>query len=183
MSSSLIANRYAKAMLKITETNPSLADKATDFFNHCETLFTLPESKKILKNPTMPPDLKMALLTYAAEQASDQAAERADFIGFASKVIDAGRTPFIPDISKAFKQMLADKRGVAVATTITADPMSESLQAELTKALASVFNKKVTLQNEIDKKVLGGVVVKVGNYTIDMSLKSRLNSVADFAQR
>ena len=61
--------------------------------------------------------------------------------------------------------------------------MSEALQAELAKSLEKVFSKKITLQNEIDKKVLGGVVVKVGNYTIDLSLKSRLNAVADVAQR
>ncbi len=183
MSTSLIANRYAKAMLKIAESDHSLADKAAEFFTHCETLFTLPDSKRILKNPTMPPDLKLALLAYAAEKTTESAAERKIFQGFAAKVIDAGRTQFIPQIAAGFKQMLADKRGLATATATTAEPMSEPLQAELAKSLEKVFSKKITLQNEIDKKVLGGVVVKVGNYTIDLSLKSRLNAVADVAQR
>jgi F-type H+-transporting ATPase subunit delta len=183
MSTSLIANRYAKAMLKITESDASLADKATDFFTCCEALFTLEDSKRILKNPAMPPDLKLSLLTYASDKSTDSASERKIFQSFSAKVIDAGRTQYIPQIAEGFKQMLADKRGLATATTITAEPMSEALKAELGKSLEKVFSKKITLRNEVDKSVLGGVVVKVGNYTIDLSLKSRLNSVADFAQR
>jgi F0F1-type ATP synthase delta subunit len=50
-------------------------------------------------------------------------------------------------------------------------------------ALEKVFKKKITLDSSIDKSVLGGVVVNVGNYTIDLSLRNRLNSVAEFAQR
>jgi F-type H+-transporting ATPase subunit delta len=183
MSSSLIANRYAKAMLKITESNNNLADKAADFFTCCEALFTIEDSKRILKNPTMPPELKLALLTYAGEKATESAEERKVFLGFAANVIDAGRTQFIPQIAQGFKQMLAEKRGLAVANTTTAEPMTDELKAELGKSLEKVFSKKITLQNEVDKSVLGGVVVKVGNYTIDLSLRNRLNAVADFAQR
>ena len=183
MSTSLIANRYAKAMLKITESDPSLANKAADFFTCCETLFTLDDSKRILKNPTMPPDLKLALLTYASDQSTEVESERKIFQSFSAKVIDAGRTQYIPQIAEGFKQMLADKRGLATAITITSEPMSETLKADLGKSLEKVFSKKITLRNEVDKSLLGGVVVKVGNYTIDLSLKSRLNSVADFAPR
>ena len=65
--------------------------------------------------------------------------------------------------------MLADKRGLATAITITSEPMSETLKADLGKSLEKVFSKKITLRNEVDKSLLGGVVVKVGNYTIDLS--------------
>jgi dihydrolipoamide dehydrogenase len=54
---------------------------------------------------------------------------------------------------------------------------------DVSKELEKVFKKKIVMKNEINKKVLGGFVVNIGNYTIDLSLKSRLNSVADYAQR
>jgi F-type H+-transporting ATPase subunit delta len=79
--------------------------------------------------------------------------------------------------------MLDEKRGVAEATVITAEPISDAIKKELTGALEKIFQKKINVQSEIDKEVLGGVVVRVGNYTIDLSLKNRLNSVAEFAQR
>lgn len=179
MSSSYIANRYAKALLSITDKDPALADKASAFLGVCDELFDETESRKVLKSPVMRADLKKALLAYAAEKSNAPA----DFVNFANQVVDAGRTSHLPQISKAYREMLAAKRGFAQATAITAEPMSESAKLELTGALEKLFSKKITLNNEVEKEVLGGVVVHVGNFTIDLSLKNRLNSVAEFAQR
>jgi F-type H+-transporting ATPase subunit delta len=179
MRSSFIANRYAKALLSITETESGLADKAVSFLSLCDELFELSETRKILKSPVMPSDLKKAILAYGAEKANAPA----EFVNFANQVVDSGRTAYLPQISKAYKDMLAAKRGFAEATAVTAEPLSEAVKTELSTALEKVFHKKITLQNEIDKGVLGGFVVRVGNYTIDLSLKNRLNSVAEFAQR
>jgi F-type H+-transporting ATPase subunit delta len=179
MSANLIANRYAKALLKVSESNPDLASKAESFLDLCEGMFELSETKKILKSPVMPADLKKALLSYAAEKSG--AAK--EFSNFAGQVVDAGRTNLIPEIAGSYRKMLAAKRGVAEAVAFSAEALSDSAKKDLSSALEKVFTKKITLRNEVDKKVLGGFVVKVGHYTIDLSLKSRLDSVAEFAQR
>jgi F-type H+-transporting ATPase subunit delta len=179
MSSNLIANRYARALMTSIANDASKAEKALEFLSACELLFSLPESKNILKSPVMPPDLKKALLAYAAEKTGAGIV----FVAFAEQIVDAGRTRIVPEIARSFKKMLADSRGEADALVTTAEPMTEALKADLVSSLAKVFNKKITLKNEIDKNVLGGLVVQVGNYSIDMSLKSRLDSVAEFAQR
>lgn len=179
MSSSLIANRYAKALLRLTDSNPSLADKALAFASACDELFDLPETRRILKSPVMPPDLKKSLLAYACEVSK----AGPELLSFAQQVVEAGRTSHLPEISKAVRRLLDEKRGIAEANTMTAEPMSDAQKGELSSALEKVFKKKIVMKNEINKKVLGGFVVNIGNYTIDLSLKSRLNSVADFAQR
>jgi F-type H+-transporting ATPase subunit delta len=179
MSSSLIANRYAKAILKLTEANPGLADEALAFAGACDELFALPETRRILKSPVMPADLKKSLLAYACE-ASKAGPE---LLSFAQQVVEAGRTSHLPEISKSIRRLLDEKRGIAQATTTTAEPMTDAQKGELSGALEKVFKKKIVMKNEINKKVLGGFVVNIGNYTIDLSLKSRLNSVADYAQR
>jgi F-type H+-transporting ATPase subunit delta len=179
MSANLIANRYAKALLKVCEGTADLADKAEQFLGLCESMFDMAESKKILKSPVMPADLKKALLIFAAEKTS--AAK--EFANFAAQVVDAGRTNLIPEIADSFRNMLSEKRGLAHAVARSAEPMTDAAKSDLAAALEKVFNRKITLQNEVDKKVLGGFVVNVGHYTIDLSLKSRLDSVADFAQR
>jgi F-type H+-transporting ATPase subunit delta len=179
MSSNLIANRYARALMTVIDGNQALADKAQEFLAACQHMFELPETKSILKSPVMPADLKKALFAYAAEKT----AAGQEFTAFAEQVVNAGRTRIIPEIVKSFNRMLSESRGQADALVTTAEPLSTSAKSELSAGLAKVFNKKITLQNEIDKKVLGGLVVKVGNYSIDLSLRSRLDSVAEFAQR
>jgi F-type H+-transporting ATPase subunit delta len=153
--------------------------KALDFLSACEALFSLPESKNILKSPVMPADLKKTLLAYAAEKTSAGDV----FCAFANQIVDAGRTRLMPEIAASYRKMLAESRGEAEAHVITSDPMSEALKSELVTGLAKVFQKKITLQNVIDKNILGGLIVQVGNYSIDMSLQNRLDSVAEFAQR
>jgi len=179
MSSSLIANRYAKALMKLTDGNSALAEKALIFLQTCDELFAMPDAKRVLKSPVMPPELKKSLLNFAAEKTQ----AKNEFGAFAEYVVDAGRTGHLPEISNAYKKMLDDLRGVAEASAITAETMSEAARKELVAALEKIFKKKITLDSAIDKSVLGGVVVNVGNYTIDLSLRNRLNSVAEFAQR
>ena len=179
MSSSLIANRYARALMKLTDGNAELAEKALIFLQACDEMFAMPDARRVLKSPVMPPDLKKALLNFAAEKAHS----KKEFGTFADQVVDAGRTAHIPEILKAYKKMLDDKRGVAEAFAVTAEPISDESRKELVSALEKIFKKKISMESSIDKSVLGGVVVNVGNYTIDLSLRNRLNSVAEFAQR
>ena len=50
---------------------------------------------------------------------------------------------------------------------------------ELETELSKKYNKNVTLENKVDKNVLGGVLVRLGNTQIDGSVKTRLNNIKD----
>lgn len=179
MSSNLIANRYAKALIKILDFNQNGAERALSYLAAADELFENPDSRRVLKSPVMPEDLKLALLCYAAEKTNSGA----EFSAFSKQIVDAGRTGLMPEIGIAFRKLLDAKRGVATATATTAQPMEQSAISELASVLTDVFKKKVTVTNKTDEEVLGGLLVQVGNFNIDMSLKTRLNSVANHAQR
>ena len=50
-----------------------------------------------------------------------------------------------------------------------------ALQAKL----STKYNKTVILKNEIDKSVLGGVLVRLGNEEIDGTVKYRLDKMKE----
>ena len=50
---------------------------------------------------------------------------------------------------------------------------------ELETELSKKYNKNVTLENEVDQSILGGVLVRLGNTQIDGSVKTRLNNIKD----
>ena len=52
---------------------------------------------------------------------------------------------------------------------------NEKTQLKLSKK----YNKNVTLENEVDQSILGGVLVRLGNTQIDGSVKTRLNNIKD----
>ncbi len=178
MSSNLIANRYAKALLSIAGKDSATADRFANFLEAAAELFLIPESKKILKSPVMPAEIKRALLSLAVEK-SNGGAEATRFF---EQLITAGRVAIFPEISAAYRGMLDESRGVAHAVVTTAEPMDPNAKSDLEKTLSGVFKKKLTLDNKVDQKILGGLVVEVGNFAIDMSVKAKLETVAESAQ-
>lgn len=178
MSNNLIANRYAKALLGIAGKDTGTADRYANFLETTAQLFQIPESKKILKSPVMPADIKRSLLSFAVERSNGGG----EAMKFAEQLITAGRVGILPEIYSSYRRMLDESRGVAHAVVTTAEPMTSNLQADLEKTLSSVFKKKLTLDNKVDRKILGGFVVEVGNFAIDMSVKAKLETVAECAQ-
>ena len=62
---------------------------------------------------------------------------------------------------------------------ITAVPMEGSELNALQAKLSTKYNKTVILKNEIDKSVLGGVLVRLGNEEIDGTVKYRLDKMKE----
>lgn len=178
MSSNLIANRYAKALLGIAGKDSAAADRFAKFLETTVELFEISESKKILKSPVMPAEVKRALLAFAVER-SNGGPEATNFF---EQLLNAGRVGILPEISESYRLMLDEVRGVAHAVVTTAQPVDGNTKADLEKTLSGVFKKKLTLDNKVDRKILGGLVVEVGNFAIDMSVRAKLETVAERAQ-
>ena len=67
-------------------------------------------------------------------------------------------------------------------TAITAIPMEEDAIKKLGLVLENKLNKKVRLSNEIDKSIIGGVLLKMNNKVIDNTLTSQLKSMENLIQ-
>lgn len=75
------------------------------------------------------------------------------------------------DISHEYTRV----HGVIDAEARTAFPLSDSLKKELIERVKqSTGAKSVILHEEIDKSLLGGVVVKTSESELDLSLKTKL---------
>ena len=61
----------------------------------------------------------------------------------------------------------------------TAVPLLESEISDLQEKLEKQYNKKIIMATEIDKSLLGGVYVRVGNDVIDGTIKSKLEEMKD----
>ncbi len=178
MASNQIASRYAKALLKIAGSDQSKANGFGSFLQAANQLFAIEDTKKVLKSLVMPADLKRALLEFAKSKA--QASNEVD--SFSAQLVEAGRVNLIPEICSEYTRLLNERQGVAAGVVTTALPLSDNDRASLQDALNGVFKKKINLENKIDKKILGGLVVEVGNFAIDLSVKAKLESLAECAQ-
>lgn len=77
----------------------------------------------------------------------------------------------LSDIAKEY----AKKHGIVEAEARTAFPLSAALKKELSSRVKeSTGAKSVILHEEIDKSLLGGVIVSAPDMELDLSLKTKL---------
>ena len=103
--------------------------------------------------------------------------ENKDLYNFLKIVIDKDRISTIENIKESYKGLLNDKNNILEGTAITAVELSEKEIKDLEKNLSIKYNKNVTLNNIVDKTILGGVLVKLGNEEIDGTVKTRLSKM------
>jgi F-type H+-transporting ATPase subunit delta len=177
MSSNLVASRYAKALFKASEGQDSLQAALLNFLSGVNELFQIPGVAKIMGSPVMGDDVKRDLINYVRGKVScGKEAEH-----FSEQLIAAGRVASFPDIFKAYQNILNERKGTANAVLTTATPLTAGELSELKQSLSGVFKKELSIESKVDSSVLGGVVVEVGNFSLDMSVRAKLNALASQA--
>ena len=77
-------------------------------------------------------------------------------------------------------QGLVDKRyGRERAIVVTAVPLDNEQQSQVQQQLSKLLGKEVVLNTQVEPKVLGGVVARVGDRLIDGSMRGRLTGLRD----
>ena len=92
-------------------------------------------------------------------------------------LVEKGRITSVEAIEATYKELLNEKNNILEGYVISAVPMDNEKIKELETELSKKYNKNVTLENKVDKSVLGGVLVRLGNTEIDGTIKTRLDGL------
>ncbi len=83
----------------------------------------------------------------------------------------------LSSIISQFININAQKRGKILADVTSADKLSDKQKNEINDQLKSILGEKLSLNFKVDKKIIGGLIVKVGSKMIDSSLASKINKL------
>ncbi|MEK7097719.1 MAG: ATP synthase F1 subunit delta [Patescibacteria group bacterium] len=116
------------------------------------------------------------------------------------RIIDGKKAADVDAVLKSFVETLAEnsqigkakgiidefariwnrEKGMVEAEVISANVLDEETAEELKKYIADASGKKkVEINNKIDKKILGGAVIKYEDKIIDGSLKTRISELRE----
>jgi F-type H+-transporting ATPase subunit delta len=170
-SDRVLAWRYGKALfaaaLDLREEGRVQADLAV-----ARTAVLGLES--VLRHPRVPPaDKKKKLSAALAGKVS------ATTLKFLELLIDKKRFDLFPVIVVGFGQLVAEKNKTAKAVVRTARALSLEAQAKLKKGLSDFSGKNVELDLKDDPELIGGVVVRLGDWVLDASLRGRLKNLKE----
>lgn len=87
------------------------------------------------------------------------------------------RLGLIPVIASRFDQLVHLRRGIVDVVLTTAVPLDDGQVQNLKTQLQELLGSEVMLDIRVDDRIVGGVIVRVGDKLIDASVRSRLEAI------
>lgn len=165
-----IALKYAKGLFIAAKELNKVEEFGRELEELMQVLKANPEVLQVFQSPVYPPDIKMEILQEVVRYYKvSPELER-----FLALLIERRRIQYIEEIVLMYQSLLDEELGVARGEVISAISLSEEEKRGLEEALKELLKKQVILDVRVNPEIIGGVVVKIGDYIWDGSLKRQL---------
>jgi F-type H+-transporting ATPase subunit delta len=94
-------------------------------------------------------------------------------------LVDKGRESELAAVFRAFVQLVEEAQGVLHVEVVTAVPLTAPLQEALRAKIESSLHKTVELTLTVDKEILGGLRLRIGDRVADASVRHRLERLRE----
>ena len=88
-----------------------------------------------------------------------------------------GRINALPDIASAYAARRADAESVIEASMTTATEIDARQQEQFAAALKEKLGRNIKLDFEVDEELIGGAVIRAGDWVVDGSVKAQLEQL------
>jgi F-type H+-transporting ATPase subunit alpha len=170
-SPALIARRYASGLYEAAKSL-NLVDEVQSELSNCTTALTQNGALQQVTERAMPHMAREQILLSLPENS-----KAGHIIGNFFKILnEADRVALIGEINGVYQDILQKLQGIVTVEATTAKPLNDKEQQDITaKIMKLVGSDKVTIQNKVDPKILGGMIVQIGSVQIDDSVKTKLD--------
>ena len=100
-------------------------------------------------------------------------------INFLLLIAENKRENYIPGIFRYLEDLYRREEGIKSAVLTSAQPLNESLVAQIKEILEKEFKSKVELSQKVDQKLIGGFVLRVEDKQYDASLSTQLKKIRE----
>jgi F-type H+-transporting ATPase subunit delta len=87
------------------------------------------------------------------------------------------RVNLISLVAAEFARLVERQRGIVLAEVTTAVPLEESERGRVSQRLSQALGKQVQMRTTVDPRIVGGLVIKVGDKLINGSVAGRLETL------
>ncbi len=164
---------YAEAVFLIAEEENALELTKNELEALNKVMEENPEYTTILDTPAISKEERLGLVGEA-------------FSGFSENVrnliciiTEKREIHAIPKLYAEFMSLYNKKMGIIPVEVISAVELSPEQTEKLGKKLCEKLSGKVVIKNTVDKKILGGLILRYNSVQLDGSVKARLDSIAE----
>lgn len=166
MSASAVARNYAGALFELAGRDGS-ETKVGELIEEIAGLYETDASFQRFLNA---PSVSLAEKRRVVREAVGPRAPET-FVRFLLVVLDRRRHRVLPGIARAYRTLLDEQAGRLRATITLPFEGGEEVKARIVESLERLFEKEIVPEFHTDGRILGGMIVRVGDQLLDASLR------------
>ena len=168
MASTRAAIRYAKAILDMADSIGVANEVSKDMTLIASTINGNQELNTFIENPTIKVEVKENVLLEVFADVNGVTK------GLFHLLFENKRFEILEAIALEYNKLFDELNGIEVAKVTTAFPMDAALEAKVLAKIASLSDKKITIENIVDASIIGGFILRIGDKQYNASVANRL---------
>ncbi|UMZ75106.1 ATP synthase F1 subunit delta [Natranaerofaba carboxydovora] len=166
-----VGDRYATALFKVGKEKKIL-DTLEEGFTDLMSFYSEDKNfKKFFENPIVTNTEKKDFIQSIMKQ------QPIELKNFLKLLVDKNRENELLFIYFDFMDKVRQERNKVLCKVKTAYELTEDEKERLKEQLSNLTNKEVELENVVDNRIIGGIIIKVGDRVYDYSISGQLNQL------
>ena len=91
-------------------------------------------------------------------------------------VIENDDINLLKDVAKNFTLLSKQKLNIAFVEVVSSNEMNSDQKDDITNSLSELINRKIDINFDVDKNLIGGLKIKVDDKLYDSSLQTKLEN-------
>jgi len=171
MKTSRAAIRYAKALLLESVEKNSIEETFNDMVLVEKTFANNMELKHMVDSRVIKNSIKLSSLNLIFKQLSSLSRS------LIKVLFENNRMNILDVVALKFIERYKEFKGIQSATVTTAVPLNYELENQVLETISKLTNKKTTLINKVDRSLVGGFILRVGDIEYNASFKNKLKNI------
>lgn len=172
MRNTTIAHNYAEALLELARRAKDLRGWGGLINGIADAMGADQKLRAFLETPRVDAATKNKVLRKAL---ADRAPSK--FVRFVESVVMHRRQMLLPVIAQEYMDLVDAAENRMHANVTVAKQVDDTTQKMIADRLSKVFDKTVVPHLTVDDRILGGLVVRVGDTVMDGSIRRKLGTL------
>jgi F-type H+-transporting ATPase subunit delta len=164
--------RYALALYQVAEEKGKVDEYLQDLREICNIIDNDKDFYEVIKHPEISTTMKKKTFIEIFKGNIDD-----ELLSFLLILIEKGRILYLREKLIQMENIHLERNNTLVAIAKSVIHLTEKQANDLTKKLEKKYDKSIILKQEIDKSIIGGLYVRVGNDVIDGTIRSKLDEM------
>jgi F-type H+-transporting ATPase subunit delta len=172
MQGTRVASRYAKSLIDLATEQGSLEKAYADMKFIAELSKSNPDLVSFLRSPIIKTDKKQAVLKEVFGGKLDKLTS-----AYIELITNKKREMYLPEIANEFVNQYKEKKKILTAVVTTANGIDETTRKKIMEIVKGGSSSEVVIEEKINKDVIGGFIIRVGDKQVDATIARKLNQL------